>query len=103
MNDNEIKKIALGYLKNLSKINNIEFILLENETILEDEFYVFFYDSKEFIDTGDSKYILAGNSPIIISKKDGEVFETGTAYPIEYYIENFKLYGDPNGGMNNPV
>jgi len=38
-----------------------------------------------------------GNSPIIISKFDGSLHVTGTAQPIEYYIENFVRTGNPHG------
>ena len=37
-----------------------------------------------FVDT------LVGNAPYIVNKYTGEVIETGTAYPIEEYIEEYE-------------
>ncbi|GAB4037256.1 YrhB domain-containing protein [Spirosoma gilvum] len=53
--------------------------------------WIFFYQSKEFIETGNIRYAFGGNSPIIVNKQTGELSKTGTAHPIEYYIEQYKI------------
>ena len=70
--------------------------IADEHTITEDFGWVFFYQSAEFLETGDFSKRLAGNAPIIVSKVDGKLHETGTAKPIEFYIENFRRFGDPN-------
>ncbi|WP_338868493.1 YrhB domain-containing protein [Spirosoma sp. SC4-14] len=52
--------------------------------------WVFFYNSKEFVETGNISHALGGNSPIIINKQTGELWVTGTANPIEFYIERYR-------------
>lgn len=93
INYKEAKEMALLYLKNMqemSSVLDITYVLLDEETIIQSFGWVFFYTSKEFLETGDFSYMLVGNAPIIVDKFTGEVSETGTAYPIEYYIEQYR-------------
>ncbi len=65
-------------------------MIMEKETIDIGIGWVFFYQSEEYLKTGDHSYLLGGNAPLIINKKTGEVTETGTALPIEDYIIEYK-------------
>ncbi|GAB5562835.1 MAG: hypothetical protein SynsKO_44820 [Synoicihabitans sp.] len=73
-----------------------------NLQILEDvttEFthgWVFHYQSKAFLESGDLSDRLAGNAPIIIDSRNGSIHETGTAERLEYYIQNYEVTGDPH-------
>ena len=68
--------------------------ILDDETIKKSWGWVFFYQSSEFLRTGVTSDALAGNAPYIVHKHSGELVETGTAYPIEYYIEQYeKMHG----------
>jgi Immunity protein 35 len=51
--------------------------------------WVYFYNSREYTDTGELLYSLVGNAPVIVSRMDGELYETGTAHPVEHYIQQF--------------
>lgn len=65
--------------------------LIIDDLTLETELgFVFFYNSKEYIETGDFTHCLAGNAPLFVSKRDGAVYVTGTARPIEQYIEEIE-------------
>ena len=97
LQDKERELLRLGPAEN----DQVELVILDEHTI-EDEFgWVFFYESKAYLDTGDFSYALAGNAPLLISRMDGSVHVTGTARPIEFYIENFKRSGDPHDGRNS--
>ena len=74
-----------------------EVALIEDATISGDFGWVFFYQSKKYLESQDFSDRLAGNAPIIISKLDGSLHVTGTGRPIEYYIENFVRTGSPHG------
>jgi hypothetical protein len=75
----------------------LKLALLEDNTI-EDEFgWVFFYESEDYIKSGSYREMLLGNAPLMISRQDGHLHVTGTAHPVEFYIENFKRSGDPDG------
>ena len=77
------------WLTNQSDCTGIELCLFEQET-LEVEFgWVFFYTSKLYRDTGDFKHAIAGNGPVIIDRATGSLHMTGTAHPVEHYIEEF--------------
>ena len=51
--------------------------------------WVFFYNTQKFIETEEMKYMLAGNAPLIVDRINGDVHETGTAEPIEFYIDEY--------------
>jgi carbon-monoxide dehydrogenase medium subunit len=59
---------------------------------------VFFYESRRFLDTGDERDRLMGNAPILVCCS-GDVHLLGTTLPVEQYIENFRVSGDPYGGL----
>lgn len=58
---------------------------------METEFgWVFFYNSKYYSETGDIDYALTGNAPIIVMKATGDIRSTGTAHPIEVYLDQIR-------------
>jgi hypothetical protein len=61
----------------------------DGETLERDFGWVFFYESQEYLDTGEFGRTLAGNSPIIVDRRDGSVHKTGTARSIDYYLEEY--------------
>ena len=72
-------------------------LAIVDEATIEGDFgWAFFYESQEYQETGDLRDMLAGNAPILISRRDGSLHITGTAMPLEHYIENFIRSGDPN-------
>ena len=75
----------------------LDLAIIENETIEGDFGWVFLYETKKYLESEDFGDGLLGNAPIIVSKLDGSLHETGTAESIEFYIENFKRSGDPHG------
>jgi hypothetical protein len=58
--------------------------------------WVFFYQSREYLRTGDYADAFAGNSPIIVNRVTGECTETGTAYPIEQYLHEYEASLPPD-------
>jgi hypothetical protein len=64
--------------------------VLESETIIKDWGWVFFYQSKDFLKSGDFRDMLAGNAPIIVNRNTGALTHTGTAYDIEQYIKEYE-------------
>jgi len=90
MNFVEALSLAKEHLSNNWVLEEDSAVILEDKTI-EDEFgWVFFYESKNYIESDDYVDMLMGNAPIIINKRSGDVHVTGTAEPIEVYIERYK-------------
>ena len=52
--------------------------------------WVFFYQSKEYLLTGNYSAQLAGNAPLIVNRHTGQVIATGTAKPVEEYIARYE-------------
>ena len=45
--------------------------------------WVFFYQSRRYLESGDRGHRLAGNGPLIVNKSSGELVALGTARPVE--------------------
>ena len=67
-----------------------QYVILEEETIEKEWGWVFFYQSKKYIESGDIGEMLPGNAPYIVNKKNGRLHVAGTAEDIEYYINEFE-------------
>jgi len=90
VNCNDALNLANEYLLNNWVLEEDSAIILEDKTIDAEFGWVFFYESKNYIDSGDYADMLMGNAPIIINKNTGEIHITGTAEPIEFYIQSYK-------------
>jgi hypothetical protein len=71
-------------------------IVLDHLTIERRWGWVFFYQSRRFVETGDWSSQLAGNAPIIVERETGRLLTTGTAHPVEFYLENYESTGAPH-------
>jgi hypothetical protein len=59
--------------------------------------WVFFYQSKQFIDTGDFMYSLVGNGPLLVHKRTKRFAITATFPPISERIAEAELWLDSLG------
>lgn len=56
--------------------------------------WVYFYNTRRFIDDGDLRSAIAGNAPIVVLRETGEVLVTGTAHPVDHYLDEIRTtYG----------
>ena len=55
------------------------FVVVESQIIEKPYGWVFFYNSKSFVETGLLQYTLAGNGPVIVNKYDGTVQFLGSS------------------------
>jgi long-subunit fatty acid transport protein len=85
----EAKKIAEDYLESKSKITGYNLAFLWDNTKEFEYGWAFIYQSKEYIETGDMRHMLGGNSPIIINKYDSSISVTGTAHRLDYYLNEY--------------
>jgi hypothetical protein len=65
-------------------------VIIDAATIEKDWGWVFFYESRRFLETGNHSSRLAGNAPIIVNARTGAAAHTGTAYPVEHYITEYE-------------
>lgn len=52
--------------------------------------WVYFYDGAAHAQSGDPRDAVAGNAPLIVDKADGKLYVTGTAHPIEHYLDEYR-------------
>lgn len=91
MNKEEAQSLVETELENTKdKYNPIDCAVLEEETTEKPWGWVFFYQSKEYIETGDFRHMVGGNAPIIVNRVTGELIHTGTAHDIEHYINEYE-------------
>lgn len=90
MTRSDARAVAEKYLQAKQPTEGIELVILEAETLERAFGWVFFYDSKRHIETGSFRDAIAGNAPLVVTKADGRVHETGTAHPLEHYLEEFE-------------
>lgn len=64
--------------------------LVVSKTTEYDFGWVFVYDTKEYLETNDINYAIAGNAPFIVDRNDGQLYVTGTARPLEHYVDQFR-------------
>lgn len=81
------------YLKDLEAGAGDELRIVAEQTIECPAGWVFFFNSKTFIEMGDPKYALAGNGPLLVNKNTGDIVQLGTAYPVNDYIDHYEKTG----------
>ena len=64
--------------------------LMLQHTITKPYGWVFFYQSIEYIKSGDHMAFLYGNAPLLVDRFDGEVILTGTARRVDYYLAAYE-------------
>lgn len=65
-------------------------LVVDDQTIEKEWGWVFFYNSIDYLKSGEITDALAGNAPYIVNKITGEILATGTAYDIEHYIKEYE-------------
>ena len=70
--------------------SSYECVILEDETITKEWGWVFFYQTKVYVESGDFRDMLSGNAPIIVNRSTGGVTITGTAHDIQHYINEYE-------------
>ena len=86
----EAFRLAEDQVHEMGASANEEFALAVDRTIERDKCYVFFYNTRRFLETGENRYRLAGNGPILVSKHDGYLRAYGSRRPVEEDIADFE-------------
>ncbi len=76
----------------LSKLETpeLEFLVINDKTIEKAFGWIYFYNSKKFLETGNIIYRLAGNGPIVVDKETGAIIPLGTNKPVATLIEEYE-------------
>ncbi len=49
-----------------------------------------FYQSSDYVLTGEYQFMLAGNAPFIVRVDDGAIHTSGTAHPVEHNLKQYE-------------
>jgi hypothetical protein len=90
VNRAEAQQRVEEYLRRLQQGRRYELVVLADRTREEEFGWIFFYNTKQFAETHDLSWALGGNAPLIIDRVTGELHVTGTALPLEHYIEDYR-------------
>jgi hypothetical protein len=91
----EVQKRASAYVAKFSSPSN-ELVVVPEATLERSFGWVFFCDSKRFMETGNILFALAGNAPLVVDRYTGDVPVTGTAEPLQNYIAAYERTGNPH-------
>jgi len=94
----EALKLVSEKLKEISSFED-PFIVVDDDTIERSFGWVFFYNSKKYLETKVFRYRLAGNGPAIVNKYDGTVEFFGSAKDPAEYIEEYESKWRKNNGI----
>ena len=87
--DTEAKLLAIKKIDELGEEAKISLSVLEDETISFDYGWMFFYQSEEYLSTGNPGKMVGGNAPIIVDRYNASVHITGTGQAEDYYIKKY--------------
>ena len=82
----QAEQLALDHLKRIAADIAEPLELIITEVTERPASWVFFYNSVRYLRTNNVSDALAGNGPIVVSKRNGKLIQAGTACPIERSI-----------------
>lgn len=82
--------LVIDYLKPGSTDPEDDYVILTTYTIEKPYCFIFFYNSRIFIEAGNVSHALAGNGPLFISKLDGSLSRYMTGLSEEEMIDLYE-------------
>ena len=73
----EAEKKVLAHVNKICPLQDDELIIVEHQVLDNNLGWIFFYNSRKFVETNSVDYAIAGNSPVIV-KKNGEMIRLST-------------------------
>lgn len=78
----EARSTVVAMLAEMEARAGTELMIDNRQTRSEQWCWVFFYNSRAYVEDGDEIEALAGNGPIVV-EKTGQIHTLGTALPVE--------------------
>jgi len=66
--------------------------LVLGKSVEFDEGWLFYFTSRKYLKTRDLQYRPIGRGPVIVGRENGDVFQGGSGYAEEQWINQFKDY-----------
>lgn len=93
----EAEALAVAHLQAATGFDQHQYTIDSRHTIEASFGWVFFYNARAFLETGDRAYALAGNAPLIVDRTTGAVVVTGTGRSAKHYIAWYEAHGSLDG------
>ena len=77
-------------ISEMMKSSGIPISIVDRATLEKSWCWVFFYQSREALETGDAKKRLVGNGPLVVEKDGGRMYFLGTGRPVEKQLEELR-------------
>ena len=77
-------------LSSFDQSGEILVVVMPDETIEKETYFVIFWQSEDYMRSGDFMDMIVGNAPYIVDKTTGDLYQTGTAEPIEHYMAEYE-------------
>ena len=81
----EIAQAAIEKLKSSNPL-----VIMEEKTVEKDFGWVFFYTTKKYLETHDKKYLVPGNSPLVVDRANGTTHFLSTSVPPNRAIDEYE-------------
>jgi glutamate dehydrogenase/leucine dehydrogenase len=88
----DARRLAEAHLRELYAPEGMEVVITAVGEV--DVGWIVIYQSAQYIETGDDRYFLTGNAPLVVDR-DGRVHTTGTGEPLEVYLEEIRGVAPP--------
>lgn len=84
------EKNARERLKEIPTEDADEILIIRELTIEKEYGWIFFYESKIHLETGNYRYSLVGGGPLLIEKSDGSFHYLGTRLDVDDAIKEYE-------------
>ena len=85
----EARKIALLTIAESAKKTGYDLIIMEKAIVERDFAWVFPFNTREYIETGDFKKMTIGNGPVVVNRQTGVVV-VAPPMPIGRFLEQYE-------------
>ncbi len=66
-------------------------LVIDEEATIDTDFgWIFFYNSKKFLETKDFQNRVAGNGPIFVNRRDATIKFCGSGTPLDVLLSEYK-------------
>jgi len=90
MNREEARVAMMEQLRRRDVEGAKNIVIIDSETIEKPYGWIFYYDSRRYLETGDIRYKIFGHGPVVVIAATGEIIELGSARPSEEFIKELE-------------
>ena len=90
MTKEQAQEAVATELRTRCQIPGDSFVIVEGLTIEKAFGWVFFYDSKKYLETRNINEAIAGNGPVFVNKHDGTIEFCGSYKSVQDFVSEFE-------------